>query len=168
MVEFVNKYAEAFVSFNSAMDIDEIRPYGDTIADALSRQIPIKPYYRKEEDAEGWACPNCDMGVEHDHGRIKDIYCHSCGQMLDWDNIDEKEPEIMKWNKVRNDELPNDFEEVLVAHCTEDGEYLYPLCHMCEYRCDEHEWVDSDTGEERLVDSSDCWIRITLPGNVRL
>ena len=51
----------------------------------------------------------------------------------------------MKWNKVFNDELPNDFEEVLVAHCTEDGEYLYPLCHMCEYRRDEHEWVDSDT-----------------------
>lgn len=86
-VKFVNKYAEAFVGFNSALDIDEIRPYGDIIADALSRQIPIKPYYRKEEDAEGWACPNCDMGVEHDHGRIKDTYCHSCGQMLDWEDM---------------------------------------------------------------------------------
>ena len=84
-VKFVNKYAEAFVVFNSVIDIDEIRPYGDIIAEALERQIPIKSYYRKEEDAGGWACPNCDMGVEHDHGRIKDTYCHSCGQMLDWE-----------------------------------------------------------------------------------
>lgn len=56
------------------------------IVNAINKQLPSKPYYRKEEDAEGWACPNCDMGVEHDHGRIKDTYCHSCGQMLDWED----------------------------------------------------------------------------------
>lgn len=57
------------------------------IVNAINKQLPSKPYYRKEEDAEGWACPNCDMGIEHDHGRIKDTYCHSCGQMIDWRNI---------------------------------------------------------------------------------
>ena len=57
------------------------------IANVINKQLPSKPYYRKEEDAEGWACPNCDMGVEHDHGRIKDTYCHSCGQMLDWEDV---------------------------------------------------------------------------------
>lgn len=86
-VKFVNKYAEAFVSFNSALDIDEIRPYGDIIAEALEKQIPIKPYYRKEEDAEGWACPNCDGGVTVNRGRIRDTYCSHCGQMIDWDAI---------------------------------------------------------------------------------
>ena len=34
------------------------------IVNAINKQLPSKPYYRKEEDAEGWACPNCDMGVE--------------------------------------------------------------------------------------------------------
>jgi hypothetical protein len=57
------------------------------IVNAINKQLPSKPYYRKEEDAEGWACPNCDMGVENDHGRIKDTYCHSCGQMIGWKNI---------------------------------------------------------------------------------
>lgn len=69
------------------------------IVNALNRQLPDKPYYRKEEDAEGWACPNCGMGVEHDHGRIKDTYCHSCGQMIDWKNIKtvvNKEEQTMK------------------------------------------------------------------------
>lgn len=53
--------------------------------DALSRQIPIKPYYRREEDTEGQACPNCDGGVTADYGRIRDTYCSHCGQMIDWD-----------------------------------------------------------------------------------
>ena len=57
------------------------------IVDALNKQIPIKPYYRKEEDAEGWACPNCDGGVTVNHGRIRDTYCSHCGQMIDWDAI---------------------------------------------------------------------------------
>lgn len=57
------------------------------IVNAINKQLPSKPYYRKEEDAEGWACPNCDMGIEHDHGRIKDVYCHSCGQLIDWEDV---------------------------------------------------------------------------------
>ena len=52
--------------------------------ESVEKQIPKKPYYRKEEDAKGFACPECDMGVTVDHGRIKEDYCSSCGQKIDW------------------------------------------------------------------------------------
>ncbi len=88
MKQYVNEYDEALNALTSGMlDTSDIEPYMEAIVDALNKQIPDKPYYRKEEDAEGWACPNCDMGVEHDHGRIKDTYCHSCGQLLDWEDV---------------------------------------------------------------------------------
>lgn len=86
MKQYINKYDEALDALTSGMlDTSDIVPYMGAIVKALNKQIPDKPYYRKEEDAEGWACPNCDMGVEHDHGRIKDTYCHSCGKLLDWE-----------------------------------------------------------------------------------
>lgn len=50
------------------------------LIEACKKQIPQKPYYRKEEDAEGYACPVCDMGVTVDHGRIRDTFCSHCGQ----------------------------------------------------------------------------------------
>ena len=55
-----------------------------TAITALVKQMPKKPYYRKEEDTEGYACPVCHMGVTVDHGRIKDTFCSHCGQVLDW------------------------------------------------------------------------------------
>lgn len=60
-----------------------IESYGVAIL-AIEKQIAKKPYYRKEEDSEGYACPVCDIGVTVDHGRIKLSYCSSCGQRLDW------------------------------------------------------------------------------------
>lgn len=88
MKQYVNEYDEALDALTSGMlDTSDIEPYMEVIVNALNRQLPDKPYYRKEEDAEGWACPNCDMGVEHDHGRIRDTYCHSCGQLLDWEDV---------------------------------------------------------------------------------
>jgi hypothetical protein len=53
--------------------------------DACEKQVPKRPYWRKEEDAAGYACPICDMGVTADHGRIKDAYCSHCGQYLNWE-----------------------------------------------------------------------------------
>lgn len=86
MKQHVNEYDEALDVLTSGMlDTSDIEPYMGAIVNAINKQLPSKPYYRKEEDAEGWACPNCDMGVEHDHGRIKDTYCRSCGQMIDWE-----------------------------------------------------------------------------------
>ena len=55
------------------------------ILNAIKKQIPQKPWYRREEDAEGWACPACHMGVTVDHGRIKDTFCSHCGQAIDWE-----------------------------------------------------------------------------------
>lgn len=55
------------------------------ILNAIKKQIPQKPLYRREEDAEGWACPACQMGVTIDHGRIKDTFCSHCGQAIDWE-----------------------------------------------------------------------------------
>ena len=56
-------------------------------------RIPKEPYWRTEEDAKGYACPTCNMGVTVDHGIIRDAYCSSCGQALDWTNIAPGEPE---------------------------------------------------------------------------
>lgn len=57
------------------------------INEAIDSRIDAQPYYRREEDDKGWACPRCDMGVTVDHGRIREQYCSSCGQKLDWTNI---------------------------------------------------------------------------------
>ena len=67
----------------SCSEIDE-NTACDMALNALKKQMPQKPYYRKEEYAEGYACPVCDMGVTVDHGRIKDTFCSHCGQALDW------------------------------------------------------------------------------------
>ncbi len=55
--------------------------------EARERQSIKKPYWRQEEGAEGYACPCCDMGVVDANG-IRDTYCHSCGQHLDWSDSD--------------------------------------------------------------------------------
>ena len=55
-----------------------------TIINALENQIPKKPYWRIEEDAKGYACPICNMGVTIDHGRIRETFCSNCGQKIDW------------------------------------------------------------------------------------
>ena len=67
--------------FSNSMYKDESEVLG-AIVDALNKQLPDKPYYRKEEDAEGWACPNCYQGL------IKYFrHCEECGQMLDWEDV---------------------------------------------------------------------------------
>ena len=54
---------------------------------ALEKQIPKKPYFREEEGAKGYACPSCNMGVVihlYKGGYLKEKFCSSCGQALDW------------------------------------------------------------------------------------
>lgn len=58
-----------------------------SILSAVKKQVPQKPYYRVEEDTEGWACPVCDMCVTVDHGRIRNSYCSNCGQAIDWEDV---------------------------------------------------------------------------------
>lgn len=66
------------VAINSAYDM---------AVKALEKQIGENPYWREEEGAQGYACPCCDMGVVDVNG-IRDTYCHSCGQRLNWSDID--------------------------------------------------------------------------------
>lgn len=82
-MEYVNEYAEAFVSLtNGMLDTSNIEPYMSAIVEALKKQIPQKPeptplvtgmkyWYR---------CPNCYMGITG-----YPLYCEDCGQSLDWE-----------------------------------------------------------------------------------
>lgn len=77
---------EYYGGFNGAKAKEEAFVDAYQVAiDAIEKQIPKKPWHRREEDAEGWACPACHMGVTVDHGRIKDTFCSHCGQALDWE-----------------------------------------------------------------------------------
>ena len=58
-----------------------------SILSAVKKQVPQKPYYRVEEDTEGWASPVCDMCVTVDHGRTRNSYCSNCGQAIDWEDV---------------------------------------------------------------------------------
>lgn len=90
------EFAEKYDSFIAAEIAREARAAGVSdltvlnkaaILEAIGKQIPQKPRYRREEDAEGWACPACHMGVTVDHGRIKDTFCSHCGQAIDWEEV---------------------------------------------------------------------------------
>lgn len=90
IVQFVEEYDEYIVSqiANTAREngISELVVLNKwAILNAIKKQIPQKPWYRREGDAKGWACPACHMGVTVDHGRIKDTFCSHCGQALDWE-----------------------------------------------------------------------------------
>lgn len=52
--------------------------------ESIEKQIPKEPYWRVEEEGEGWACPACNMGVTIDGERIRERFCSDCGQSLDW------------------------------------------------------------------------------------
>lgn len=70
-------------------EIQQYRAIGtvEECREAREKQSIKKPYWRQEEGAEGYACPCCDMGVVDANG-IRDTYCHSCGQHLDWSDTD--------------------------------------------------------------------------------
>ena len=92
--EIAVKMAEQYDDFIVSQIVMEARAEGISdltvlnklaIMNAIKKQIPQKPWYRREEDAEGWSCPACHMGVTVDHGRIKDTFCSHCGQAIDWE-----------------------------------------------------------------------------------
>lgn len=61
----------------------------DMAIEALQKMLPKKPYFRVEEDTQGYACPICDFGVTIDKGRIRLCHCSHCGQNLDWSENNE-------------------------------------------------------------------------------
>lgn len=56
-------------------------------------RTPKEPYWHVEKDendcvcAEEYACPSCNMSVTTHHGQIRESFCSSCGQALNWNNI---------------------------------------------------------------------------------
>lgn len=62
----------------------------DMAIEALQKMLPKKPYFRVEEDTQGYACSICDFGVTIDKGRIRLYHCSNCGQTLDWSKENDK------------------------------------------------------------------------------
>ena len=93
-LEDLIKEAESHMTGNK---IDDEIPIDDKTAlemaiQALEKQVPKKPYYRKEEGAEGYACPYCNVGVTihlYGGGFINQEFCSNCGQALDWSDENE-------------------------------------------------------------------------------
>lgn len=84
MVEFVNKYAEAFVALTDGMlDTSDIEPYMDVVVEALKKQIPAKPKPMPlvPDTKYFYWCSNCYMGIDR-----YCQYCDKCGQRLDWED----------------------------------------------------------------------------------
>lgn len=74
----------------------------ELVADALEKQIPKKPYIRKQYEMQGipatWYsshCPGCEreMGEWDEHygfiGCHKGKFCPECGQAIDWKEGEE-------------------------------------------------------------------------------
>lgn len=85
MKQFVNGYDKALDALTSGMlDTSDIEPYMDAIVKALKKQIPIKPELMPiVPDMKCWyRCPICHSGITQYYS-----YCHSCGQIIDWNAI---------------------------------------------------------------------------------
>lgn len=54
---------------------------------ALEKQIPKKPLYIENLGCTAlWLCPVCERRII----RSDLVYCHQCGQKLDWSDEDER------------------------------------------------------------------------------
>lgn len=51
---------------------------------ALEKQIPMKPQEVLLAYGKGYECKNC--GNELSVNKFNGVYCHWCGQKLDWEN----------------------------------------------------------------------------------
>lgn len=52
--------------------------------EALEKQIPMKPQEVLLAYGKGYECQNC--GNELSVSEFDGVYCHWCGQKLDWEN----------------------------------------------------------------------------------
>ena len=85
MKQFVNGYDKALDAITSGMlDTSDIEPYRGAIAKALKKHIPMTPESTLISNKMLYwhRCPICHSGITQYYS-----YCHSCGQMLNWDNI---------------------------------------------------------------------------------
>lgn len=52
--------------------------------EAMEKQIPMKPQEVLLSNGKGYECSNC--GNELSVSEYDGVYCHWCGQKLDWEN----------------------------------------------------------------------------------
>lgn len=76
-----NGLNEAFVN------ADELSEALQMAIQALEKQIPKKPLYIENLGCTAlWLCPVCERRII----RSDLVYCHQCGQKLDWSDEDER------------------------------------------------------------------------------
>lgn len=67
----------------------------DKAIEALEKQIPKIPDYEGDGYADGkliydiWICPRCGRHYEIDYDHY--VYCPECGQLINWDSLEEIE-----------------------------------------------------------------------------
>lgn len=83
------EYAE--IMDKSNFMIDSANPYDMEIKEALEKQIPIKPIIKTNAyNHKFYKCPNCGIDIENVMYSPY-VYCHKCGQKLNWGNEDDRE-----------------------------------------------------------------------------
>lgn len=71
------------------LDTQEINEINGLAIEALEKQIPKKPVTEKDKvifDIVCGRCPECDSAVYS----TTNLYCHKCGQALDWSDTECK------------------------------------------------------------------------------
>lgn len=63
-------------------DVKEIHFDFNRVEEALEKQIPLKPQEVLLANGKGYECKNC--GNELSVSEFDGVYCHWCGQKLDW------------------------------------------------------------------------------------